>query len=206
MGMLFFKKKPIKKEVEVKRTNSFGESLEKLDKDGNLPWGWYAAHREFTAEREAEFHYFLDNYIKARSGAPLEKYGALKSLVMYLVDSKSKCESMGECYARWFEGAIAGNEYIDKLKAELAELESNLHRTQTDWEKRQNTLEGLEEKVWQTIKDNDGILQADLVKMFDECVKHDISALLYHWDKEGAIERVKSGRSYALHIKNKGQN
>lgn len=189
--MLFFKKKQ----------KNHVENMDKLDKDGNLPWGWIAAHKEFIDERTAEYTYFLNNYCEARSKSPLEKYGALKSLVLYLEDAKKLCYSKGECFAKWYDGIIASPEYIEKRKAELAELESNFHRLQDDWEARQKLLAGLDEKVWNTIKDNDGILQADLVKKFDGCVKNDISDILYHWDKEGKIERIKSGRSYALHLK-----
>lgn len=137
--MLFFKKKQKShaEEIAAKRTNLSRESLDKLDKDGNLPWGWYAAHKEFADERTAEFQCFLENYSAARNKSPLEKYGALKSLVVYLEDSRKKCCLMGECYVKWFDSIFAAPEYVEKLKAELAELESSFHRLQDEWEKGQ---------------------------------------------------------------------
>jgi hypothetical protein len=197
---MFFKKKK-SEEIAAKRTNYAGESVDKLDKDGNLPWGWYAAHKEFTDERTTEYTYFLDNYCEARSKSPLEKYETLKSLVLYLEDAKKLCYSKGECFAKWYDDIIASPEHIRKLQLELSELESNFHGLQDEWELRQKLFVGLDEKVWKIITDNDGIMQTDLLKMFDACVKNDITNFLYHWDKEGKIERIKSGRSYALHIK-----
>ena len=52
-----------------------------------------------------------------------------------------------------------------------------------------------------TLKENDGILQSDFVKLFDEKVKEEVKTLLYYWHKDGKIERVKVGRSYSLHLK-----
>ena len=52
------------------------------------------------------------------------------------------------------------------------------------------------------LKENDGILQSDFWKLFDdEICQAAASDIVYALLKEGKIERTKVGRSYSLHYK-----
>lgn len=174
---------------------------EHLTKEGELPWGWYSANKAFTDKISFEFSHFLNGWIVAKSMSPVKQYETLKSLVLYLNDAQRLCYSKGECFAYWFDGCVANSDYIEKRTAELKELEENFDKLQDVYERRQKELNGLAERVADILKQNDGILQSEFVKMFDASVKNDVSELLYHWNKEGKIERIKSGRSYTLHMK-----
>lgn len=172
---------------------------EHLTKDGSLPYGWYSLNEEFTSQIKNEYSYFLNCWLDSKGKSPKERYAALKSFVLYMQNTQKLCHSKGECFAYWFE-VIADTEYIQARTDELTELEKNLEQLQKEYETRQRELLGLDEKVMHKLKENDGITQADFLRLFPECIKNDVSGLLYQWSNEGKIERIKSGRSYALHI------
>ena len=173
---------------------------EHLTKEGTLPWGWYKENKEFTSKIDSEYSHFLNEWVASRSLSPVKQYGALKSFVLYMIDAQKLCYSKGECFAYWFDG-VASPEYIEERTAELKELEANFEQLQDLYERRQKELKGLERRVAEILKQNDGILQADFVKLFDASVKNEVAELLYQWSKKGKIERTKSGRSYILHMK-----
>lgn len=118
--MFGFKKKK-KDSAPVSNVNSFGEPLDKLV-DGELPWGWVTANKDFTDKINAEWGMFLNRWLESRNADIAEQYGALKSLVMYLEDAQKLCHQKGECFEFWYDECIASHDYIDKRKSELAEL------------------------------------------------------------------------------------
>lgn len=203
--MLFSrKKKTTNDKIVNKRTNYAGESLEHLDKDGNLPWGWLSANREFCDKIQNEYSYFLNLWIESKNQEPKKRYEGLKSLVLWLNSAKTLCYSMNECFSKWFSDVIASDEDIARWETDLDELQNNFHEIERVWNIRQRELPKLEENIKFYIQQHDGILQTDFVKMFDEVIHHEVKEKLYYMAKAGTIERIKSGRSYALHI-NKGQ-
>lgn len=174
---------------------------EHLTKEGTLPWGWHRLNKDFTDNIQSEYGYFLNEWIAVRNLAPIKQYGTLKSFVMYLNDAQRLCYSKGECFAYWFDEIIANEEYILARTAELKELEQNIDLLQGQYEKRQKEITDIDSKIINKLKENQGILQSDFVKMFDESVQNDVKEKLYFWEKAGKIERIKSGRSYILHAK-----
>lgn len=50
------------------------------------------------------------------------------------------------------------------------------------------------------IKENPGVLQSDLYKIFPELSKEDISYALYFAAENGNIKRTKKGRTYTLMV------
>ena len=172
-----------------------------LTKECTLPYGWFTLNREFTEQIKAEYTYFLNKWLENRNAAPLRKHETLESFVVYLTDVQKVCYSKSECHAFWFNGNIASPEYIEERTAELNELKTNFAEIEAAYKKHEKELAGLNERVMEKIRQNEGILQADLVKMFDASVKSDISEMIYQWSQEGKIDRIKSGRSYTLHSK-----
>lgn len=173
---------------------------EHLTADGILPWGWYTLHKDFTNKIESEHNYFWNCWNESKDLSPKEQYQALRDYVKYMNDAKRLCYSKGECFAYWYDG-LAKPAHIDKRTKELEELEANLEELQHNYVTRQKELKELDKRVYKSIVENEGILQSEFFKLFHPLVKHDVSHLLYAWDKEGKITRIKSGKSYKLYAK-----
>lgn len=205
-GMLNFLKSKLKNPTDenvlkaMKKIAEPDAEQEKLTENGELPWGWHTANKDFTDKIKNEYTYFLNEWIKSEKSSPTDQYNALKSLVLYLHDAKELCYSKNECFAYWFDGVIADNDYIQKREKELEELQGKYLQLQKTYEKRQKALVGLDIKVVDLLKENQGILQADFVKMFEPEVQGDVSEILYNMAKNGNVTRTKQGRSYTLNI------
>ena len=168
-----------------------------------IPWGWFNLNKGFIDKIQGEYSYFLNNWLNSRKEAPQKQYGALKSFVLYMEDARKLCYSKGEYFAFWFSSTIASDDYILKRKEELNELEQNFNSIYSEWKTKQKELPHLEEKILKQLKQNEGILQSDFVKMFDSAIHNEVKEKLYFMDKNGQISRTKSGRSYILNTKQK---
>ena len=111
-----------------KQTNYMGEDLNRLTPEGELPWGWYSANRQFTQQIDSEFRYFSDAYIESRKNGALAEYGALKSLVTYMEDVKKLCDSKGECFVEWASVMVANPDDLASNKDRLKYLEENMDK------------------------------------------------------------------------------
>lgn len=100
--------------------------LEHLDEDGQLPWGWYGANKEFTDKIHSEWMFFLNRWIESRNAHPTEQYGALKSILQYAYDVQKLCSQKGECFSLWCSQTLIGSEWIEMREAELADLEASM--------------------------------------------------------------------------------
>lgn len=108
--------------------NTLGQSLEHLDENGELPFGWTYHNREFTDKIEKKFSYFLNNWLNSRGKDNLKEYSALKSLIMYIKDAEKLCKSKGECFSKWFSDCVADRKYLKKREIELEQLQNLLSR------------------------------------------------------------------------------
>ena len=119
MGLfgLFSKKKNVEKKNN-KNKNYSGESLDRLTKDGELPFGWYKRNEEFTDKIESEHRIFVEEYVNSRNISPKERYSALKSLVQHTDDVRKLCASKGECFEYW-STALFGDKDFEELKNEF---------------------------------------------------------------------------------------
>lgn len=180
-----------------KQTNSFGEDLTHLTADGELPWGWISANRNFTDKIEAEYRYFADRFYEEKKKGISAEYSALKSLVLYMEDAKKLCASKGECFAKWAEISVAHPETLADYKQRIAYIEENidsLFRTE-------KALKKLNAEIVEIIRSEPGVIQSDIYKRFDPSMKNHISNELYQMEAHNVIIREKSGRSYKLYIK-----
>lgn len=185
----------------LERFNKPADDLDHLTPEGDLPWGWLAENKEFIDRVDSEYSYFLHKWIDAKNKSPKELYSALKSFILYLDDLQEVCKQKGECFEHWFDRIIASSDYIEKRKTELTELTENLEELQKNYEHKMAWLPILDDEIIKQLQANDGILQADFIKIFDECVQSEVSSKLYYMAKSGDLERIKSGRSYILHYK-----
>lgn len=199
MGLFDFLKK--KATVEKQQPQATKVEKERLTPEGELPWGWVTRNKEFCDRIQGEFLYFLHTWLEAKNKAPMERYSALKSFVVYLEDVEMLCKSKDECFEFWFREILTGKDYVEIRKKELEELTANLDKLQADYNKRNNELSDLDNRIINMLICNPGILQSEFVKRFDPLIQNDVREKLYSLEKAGKLEKTKSGRSYTLHYK-----
>lgn len=191
---LFGRKKKKEEPPKATNTNSFGEPLGRLTLEGELPWGWIYANREFTEQTENEYRSFSDALIEAKKQGVKEYHAALRSLVMYMEDVKKLCESKGECFAEWATIMVANPATLDKHKEELEYYNQNIGELL----KREQKMKTLQADVLKVIVENPGILQTDVLKLFPSDMKPHVKNEIYQLWENQKIERVKEGRTYSL--------
>lgn len=198
------------KKMEIEEQECFNEPSNKLV-DNELPWGWIAYNNEFISKTEDEFNYFRTRWENAHnSGNPTETYGALKSLLKYMDDVQQLCNKKGECFGFWCSEYLINQKWKLKLISEMEDLENNMDSKITE---HNNTIERekqikrfnqtfTDNMILKVIKENKGILQKDLYKLFDHpFAKEALSERLYFMTKEGKIKRTKSGNTYILEVR-----
>ena len=193
-------KKPTDENVlkVLDRINKPDDDLEHLTPDGDFPWGWHTHNKDFTEKISNEFSRFLNLWLDAKQKSPRELHSALNSFILYLEDVQKLCKQKGECFEFWFNRILTAPGYLEARKEELRELTDNLDELQQNYYKKTTLLSVLDNEIIQKLQENDGILQADFIKLFDECVHNEVSSKLYFMAKSGELKRTKSGRSYIL--------
>ena len=186
--------------------NTLGQSLEHLDENGELPFGWAYHNKDFTDKIEKEFSYFLNCWTSVRGKDTFKEYGALRSLIMYIKDAEKLCKSKGECFSKWFFDCVANREYLEKRQADLDYIKEHfdelLKKESCKRDIEQNLLPHLKQDLLKIIQNNPGILQTNIYKMFDKAAKEYISSELYFLEKDGLLVREKSGRTYSIKFRN----
>lgn len=179
--------------------NSFGQEITHLTEDGELPWGWIYANRDFTEPIEEQYRYLQDTYISAKKEDKGVRavHAALKSFVTYMEDTKKLCESKGECFAEWSTLMVANDASIEMYRKDLVYMEENMDVLIC----KEKLVKQMKTDLLNIIKEEPGIVQADLYKRFDAELKGDVSSELYRLSASGVITREKSGRSYKLYLK-----
>lgn len=123
--MFFGKKKKTTKEIiAAKRTNFAGESMDHLDKDGNLPFGWVVHNEKYVDMIERDMQPFRQAIANAKTDT--EKYGALKSFILYLQDGKVHYREYGECVGKYFEEYICKSAEAGQCVKVFKELEKKM--------------------------------------------------------------------------------
>lgn len=196
-------KKQTKKNSTKNQTISTGVDLNRLDKDGELPVGWLYANRHFIEPIEAEYRQFSDVWFASKRKGALERYAALKSLVLYMEDIKRLCATKGECFVFWSEILVADPILLEQRKADLKYMEDHMDELLADEKKRnhieQNIVPKLRGQLVSIIKNEPGLLQSDIYKRFDPELKEYVQSELYAMQNEGLLKKEKSGRSYKLY-------
>lgn len=185
------------------------DNWEHVTKINELPFGWVSRNKEFTDRIQNEYSYFLNLYVESRTKSPRERYSALKSFVLYLEDVEKLCKSKGEYFEIWFHNILTSPDYIQKRKNELENLVANMNSLQEEYElkswkeeEKQKKIIEMKPKVVMLLKANDGILQSDFWKLFDDEISRMAATdIVYALIREGQIERIKSGRSFILRYK-----
>lgn len=125
MGLFgLFNKKTTKEKIAAKRTNFAGESMDHLDKDGNLPFGWVVHNQKYVDMIESDMQPFRQAILDAKND--IEKWAALKSFVLYLKDGKKHYYQMGECVGKYFEEYICKSTEAKQRKEAFKRLDAKL--------------------------------------------------------------------------------
>lgn len=122
MGL--FKKVTTKEKIASRNVNFAGEKMDRLDADGNLPFGWVVHNKNYVDMIDREMQVFRKAIYEAETD--VEKYGALKSFLLYLQDGKKHYAEMGECVGKYFEEYACKSVESIKRKKEFEKLEKKL--------------------------------------------------------------------------------
>ena len=117
MKMGLFSRK--KKTPTVTPTNSFNQPLDQLV-DGELPFGWYAHFRHIVKPKDDQMVAFA---LKTKTPDEGKRIVALQDLIQYFYSYQSECQSMGVCFAKYFDNMWVENFYIIPYEEELKELQ-----------------------------------------------------------------------------------
>lgn len=121
---LFFKKKTTLEILQEKRTNCVGESMDRLDANGNLPFGWVVHNQNYVQQIENDLQPFRQAILDAKTD--VEKYAALKSFVLFLEDGKKHYSEMGECIGKYFEEYICDSEETKQRRERFEAIKKKL--------------------------------------------------------------------------------
>ena len=176
-----------------KGKNSFGEDLQRLTPNGELPFGWVAYYKDFVDEQNQKIDaLWRDVYTATTTTKKIEAYRKYFDEISHIA---VLCKESGECHFKWFCENIIETQWYNKQFAEYQELKQQA----PELIKREELLKNIGPEVMRKIVENDGILQTDLIKMFDPIIKDDISKLLRNLEQGNVITREKSGRTYKIY-------
>lgn len=190
-------------------TNSLGERLDKLDENGELPFGWTYYHPEL--ER-------YDNEIAQLALAAREKKSVDDDILAYrkLIDRyyeyKEYCYRNGECYKKYFSDYYehchnSVNEdfcYITSFENKLEDILNHYNEKVSEYNDFldcQKFIDTRSMEILSVIKSMPGILQKDLKKRYEKKYNSAIDTILYQLSKQDKIVKEKCGNSNKLFIK-----
>ncbi len=186
------------------QNNSFGQRMDRLTPEGDLPSGWVYQNKEFVDKATAEYIYFSKQYTDHEYGDPKEKYAGLKSLLLYIEDAKKLYAKKGECFLFWFVETWAKEQEVKELYSELRYIEEHYDELKKEYDRKQYIerilIPELKKKAIEVVKENPGIIQTDAYGFFDPNVKPYVQEVFRALSKEGKIKREKHGRTYKLSI------
>ena len=189
----------VKDYMKEKNVNSLNEPLERLDENGELPFGWHYKYHDLIKAWETPIPDYATS--SRQMDLPIDKrIETLEKMMSHLHAFQDDFNARGECFQKYFYDAWVANGYVKRWEEKLADLKKNRDIIFAQQETYRQERHGLEDRLFQLLKENDGLLQKNTYKEFHPCVKQDIQSLLYEWEKSGKIQRVKQGNTYAIHV------
>lgn len=180
------------------------EDQDHLTPEGALPWGWHSVHESDIKPIERKYKKYWQVWLDSRLKSPGENLAALEDFVTSMIAIKKQCEKKGECFNYWREELFT-NDFLQTRSNELEDLRQNIDKLEAAFQAKAdfetNVLPTLEKQLLRIIKENPGILQKDIYKMFAPEGKIHVQEKLYYAEKSKKIRREKSGNSYKLYIK-----
>lgn len=125
MGLAdLFRKKTTKEKIAARKTNYAGERMDRLDKDGNLPFGWVVHNQKYVDMIEKELKQYRKDIHTASED--IVKLVSLRLYLQYLKDGQERYNKMGECVGKYFEEYVCGSYETQQYIKAFEELENKL--------------------------------------------------------------------------------
>ena len=172
------------------------QPMDRLTKDGKLPFGWIYQNKSFTDPLKESQSILIQQISDTWYDSPRRHLSALETYIMFMQNTEDDCRNKGECFLYWYNEyfAVGGyQEYIDRCK----EYQENIVQLDSDYMRKKT----IQKEIIQIIKANPHILQTEVYKKFAPEEKGIVSNELYQFAASGKIVREKSGRTYSLTIK-----
>lgn len=175
--------------------NSLGERLDVLTPDGELPFGWVSYHKDFVKAQEDRINKAYEPIYTARKTA--DKLSYFKKYFEEVNSVGEYCKGKGETYYKWFVYHIIESTWYGEQVNDYKQLKADAPKLieQEKW------FEQIEAKIEETLHNYDGKLQSEFVKTFEHNEQDYVRFYLSRAEKDGRIQRTKSGRSYILNLK-----
>ena len=182
--------------------NTFGERLDKLDENGELPWGWHLANKDFIDQYDGKL-YKLHRACHEKLTIN-EEIKRLKAFIDYYYLYKNKCLELGECFYKYFEDMhMKCHNSTNSCFDSVVPKEERLAYIYNNYDKLillENKQKSMKNDIINAIRNCDGILQSELIKSYEPELQDEARSVLYQLKEEGFITREKSGRSFKLYI------
>lgn len=95
---LFSRKKKV--DSPTTTTNSLNQPLDQLI-DGELPFGWTTHYKHIMKPKD---DIIVELALKTQTSEKQKRIEALQDLIQYFYSYQAECQSMGECFAKYFDG------------------------------------------------------------------------------------------------------
>lgn len=126
MGLAdLFKKKTTKEKIAARKTNYAGERMDRLDKDGNLPFGWVVHNKKYVDMIEKELNQYRKD-IRTASEDDIVRWTALGLYLQYLKKGQDYYNKIGECVGKYFEEYVCGSYETQQYIKEYEELDKKI--------------------------------------------------------------------------------
>ena len=79
--------------------NSIGQNLDKLI-NGQLPFGWTIHYKHIMKPKD---DVLIELALKTQTSDKQKRIEALQNLIQYFYSYQAECQSMGECFAKYFD-------------------------------------------------------------------------------------------------------
>lgn len=182
------------------------EDQDHLTPEGDLPWGWHSVHEKEIARYEAQYRKYWSAWRDSRFSSPAQHIAALEAFVNYMNRAKKTLAKKGECFNYWRDELFT-DDFLARWSKELDKMREDAQKLEQEYEARRlfeaKILPTLEKELLKIIKEQPGVLQKDVYKMFDPVGKKYIQEKLYYAEKSGKIIREKSGNTYKLFPKSR---
>lgn len=177
------------------------EDQDHLTPEGDLPWGWHKVHEKEIARYAAQYQKMWSAWRDSRFSSPAEHLAALEAFVNYMNRAKKSLAKKGECFNYWRDELFT-DDFLERLSNELDKMKENVQVLEEEYEAKQtferDVLPRLEKELLRIVKEQPGILQKDIYKLFPPIAKSYIQEKLYFAEKARKIVREKSGNTYKL--------
>ena len=189
--------------------NSLNQPIDKLDQNGDLPFGWIVYHKELD-EYNSEL---VDLALKTRENTDVDtRIKSYKRLIDRFYWLKNYCYNQNDCYKKYFDdhymhcqNSVSSDFcYITPFEQDLENILNNYEQKVDEYNNYldcQTFVENKSSEILNIIRKTLGLLQKDLKKNYDKKYYSSIDTIIFQLVKSNKIKKEKYGNSNKLYIK-----